>query len=129
MSSYCKVVMNKTILTTEFMRKYISPTYGEDSRYFGNFVPVKGEGSMLYDKEGVGKLDLLAGLGFIYALQLHPRVTPQQVTDKCLEKGIIIGPCGNNSIRLEPHLIIDEKDFKQGLDIIAETLDELEIIK
>ena len=65
------------------------------------------------------------GLGFIYGIQLKTELPIKKVIDRCLEKKVIIGPAENNTIRLEPPLVITPGQFKQGLDALKETLDEL----
>lgn len=58
----------------EAMNKFISPTYG-DTRFFEPFDPEYGEGFMLYDEEGNGKLDMISGCGVTNLGHDHPAVT------------------------------------------------------
>ena len=65
------------------------------------------------------------GLGFIYGIEISKELPAKKIIDKCLEKGVIIGPAENNTMRLEPPLIITPGQFTQGLDVLKETLGEL----
>lgn len=49
-----------------------------------------------------------------------------ELIHKCLEKGLIIFTGGKSSVRLAPPLIIEKEELEYGMDVIDETLSEVE---
>ena len=66
------------------------------------------------------------GLGFVYGVQLDPRISAIDVVKECEKNGVFIGTAGNNTVRLEPPLIVTPEQFELGLFTIAQALKELE---
>lgn len=49
---------------------------------------------------------------------------PSKIIEKAFNKGLMILPCGKNSIRFIPPLIIDEELIHRGMDIFEESVKE-----
>ena len=60
------------------------------------------------------------GLGLLIGLELRERVTPYLV--RLEERGFLALPAGATVLRLLPPLVIDEDDFRAGLEAIEEVV-------
>ncbi|WP_026903972.1 aspartate aminotransferase family protein [Pedobacter glucosidilyticus] len=74
------------------------------------------------------KIKEIRGLGFMLAIQLHSFKQVEQVSSKCIEKGIIIDwflHC-DTAMRIAPPLIITNEQIKTACEIILQVIDEVE---
>lgn len=65
------------------------------------------------------------GRGLFCALDLPHKEFRDQLVRRLFEKGLIILPCGERSLRFRTALNIPEEDLRQGLTLIREALHEL----
>lgn len=65
------------------------------------------------------------GLGLWIAFDLPDGNTRNAMIKKCWENGLMILPCGTNSIRLRPVLNITEEEAQEGLSLIKKSLKEI----
>jgi L-lysine 6-transaminase len=84
----------------------------------------------------LGRLDALAGdfsgtvsnqrgLGLFAAFDVPDPGTRTRIRDKCYQKGLIILPSGQRSIRFRPPLTITRDEIDAGIKIISESISEL----
>jgi L-lysine 6-transaminase len=65
------------------------------------------------------------GLGLFAAFDVANPDVRTEIRKKCLEKGLIILPSGERSIRFRPPLTIRKEEIDTGLKIIAESMHEV----
>lgn len=74
------------------------------------------------------KIKEIRGIGFMLAIQLNSFKQVEQVSAKCIEKGVIIDwflHC-DTAMRIAPPLIITHEEIKKACDIILQVIDEVE---
>ncbi len=64
------------------------------------------------------------GLGLFAAFDLPDADTRTKIRKKCLEKGLIVLPSGERSIRFRPPLNVSQSEIDQGLTIISQSVSE-----
>ncbi|MFN3978362.1 MAG: aspartate aminotransferase family protein [Sulfurihydrogenibium azorense] len=62
------------------------------------------------------------GLGLMVGMDLPQSISAKEVMKKTLEKGLIVGTAGENTLRFVPPLIITEKEVDEAVDILKEVL-------
>ena len=62
------------------------------------------------------------GLGLMVGMDLPKDIPAKEVMKKSLEKGLIVGTAGENTLRFVPPLIITEKQVDEAVDILKEVL-------
>ena len=62
------------------------------------------------------------GLGLMVGMDLPKDIPAKEVMKKALEKGLIVGTAGENTLRFVPPLIITEKQVDEAVDILKEVL-------
>ncbi len=84
----------------------------------GNFLnEVKEKGEFLENE--LKKIGLNPrGKGLMIGCPLPENIKASDVAKKSLEKGLIIGTAGGNTLRFVPPLIIDFSEIKEGIDIL-----------
>jgi len=65
------------------------------------------------------------GLGLFAAFDVTDPEVRARIREKCLQKGLLILPSGDRSIRFRPPLTITEKEIDEGIGIISESIREL----
>jgi L-lysine 6-transaminase len=84
----------------------------------------------------LGRLDALAGdfpgtvsnqrgLGLFAAFDVPDPSTRTRIRERCFQKGLIILPSGERSIRFRPPLTITRDEIDAGIKIISESISEL----
>ncbi|HDL50791.1 MAG TPA: aminotransferase class III-fold pyridoxal phosphate-dependent enzyme, partial [Firmicutes bacterium] len=68
--------------------------------------------------KGIGGMGLMVG---IYIDEFKPR----EIAEKILDRGVIVGTSGEDTIRLLPPLIINKGEIDKGVKIISSVLKEL----
>jgi len=63
------------------------------------------------------------GKGLLLGVELHPETKAKDVIYRCLDEGVIFGPAENNTIRIEPPLVITDLEFKKALGILYKILE------
>jgi len=63
------------------------------------------------------------GKGLMVGTQLPEGLVAGEVAKKCLEKGLIVGTAGNNTLRFVPPLIITYDQIGEGIRILSQVLD------
>jgi len=64
----------------------------------------------------------IRGKGLFCAFDLPNQTLRNSLKDKCFDKGLIILPSGERSIRFRPALNINREEISEGIGIIEETL-------
>jgi len=62
------------------------------------------------------------GLGLMVGVDLPKEISAKEVMKKSLEKGLILGTAGENTLRFVPPLIITEKEVDETVRILKEVL-------
>jgi acetylornithine aminotransferase/acetylornithine/N-succinyldiaminopimelate aminotransferase len=62
------------------------------------------------------------GLGLMVGVDLPKEISAKEVMKKSLEKGLILGTAGENTLRFVPPLIITEKEVDEAVRILKEVL-------
>lgn len=65
------------------------------------------------------------GIGLMVGADLPENLSARKIMEKCLEKGLIIGTAGTNTLRFVPPLIIQNKDIDLAVDILGQVLKEV----
>jgi L-lysine 6-transaminase len=65
------------------------------------------------------------GLGLWIAFDLPDPEIRNQFVDSAFENGLVILPCGHNSVRIRPVLDLKETEANEGLEIIRKTMKNL----
>ncbi len=68
--------------------------------------------------KGIGGMGLMVG---IYIDEFKPR----EIAEKILDRGVIVGTSGEDTIRLLPPLIINKGEIDKGVEVISSVLKEL----
>ncbi|MEM4777104.1 MAG: acetyl ornithine aminotransferase family protein [Desulfurococcaceae archaeon] len=84
-------------------------------------------------KENVTRVGDVRGMGLAWAVEFvkdkrtkePDPLTRDKVVRECLYEGLVLLPCGKNSIRIIPPLIISEEESKIGLKILTDKIREL----
>ncbi len=62
------------------------------------------------------------GIGLMIGMDLPESINASEVVKKALEKGLILGTAGENTLRFVPPLIITKKEIDEGVEILREIL-------
>jgi acetylornithine aminotransferase/acetylornithine/N-succinyldiaminopimelate aminotransferase len=62
------------------------------------------------------------GKGLMVGVDLDENLDAKEIAKKCLEKGLIIGTAGKNTLRFVPPLIINKKEIDEGVKILKEVI-------
>lgn len=65
------------------------------------------------------------GIGLMVGVDLPENISARKVMEKSLEKGLIIGTAGSNTLRFVPPLIIENIDIDLAVDILHQVLKEV----
>ena len=65
------------------------------------------------------------GLGLFAAFDVTDPEVRARMREKCLQKGLLILPSGERSIRFRPPLTITTEEIDEGIGIISESIREL----
>jgi L-lysine 6-transaminase len=65
------------------------------------------------------------GKGLFCAIDVPTTEIRTRLLSKILEKGVIMLPCGEKSIRFRPPLIISNAQIDEGIDVIEKSIREL----
>jgi acetylornithine/succinyldiaminopimelate/putrescine aminotransferase len=63
------------------------------------------------------------GRGLMVGAKLKPPVG--EVVRSCMERGVLVGPAGGNTLRLTPPLIVTAADIDRLFEVLAEVLGEV----
>jgi acetylornithine/succinyldiaminopimelate/putrescine aminotransferase len=77
--------------------------------------------------EEAGMQGEFRGKGLLCGL-ITDAISPEKIPvllDKCKEKGLLILRSGKNVIRMAPPLIIEEKELREGVEILLDTIKEI----
>jgi len=75
-------------------------------------------------KEELTSIEFITGMGLMIGVKLN--VDSGVVSERCLQKGLVINSLGNNMLRIVPPLVINEEDIDEGLDILKSVLLEVQ---
>ena len=64
------------------------------------------------------------GKGLMIGVDLEEPLNAREIAKKCLDKGLIIGTAGQNTLRFVPPLIINKKEIDEGINILKEVINE-----
>ena len=64
----------------------------------------------------------IKGIGLMIGMDLPESINASEVVKKALEKGLILGTAGENTLRFVPPLIITKKEIDEGVEILREIL-------
>jgi 4-aminobutyrate aminotransferase / (S)-3-amino-2-methylpropionate transaminase / 5-aminovalerate transaminase len=77
-------------------------------------------------------IDLILGKGLIAAMTFkdsatgHPDgVTASKVSEKCMQKGLLVVHTGRESIKFGPPLTISDAALAEGLETLSESIEEI----
>ncbi len=62
------------------------------------------------------------GLGLMVGMDLPKEIPAKEIVKKALEKGLIVGTAGENTLRFVPPLIITKKEVDYAIDILKEVI-------
>lgn len=65
------------------------------------------------------------GIGLMLGMELK-EISAKDFAKKCFEKGLLLVPAGNNTVRFLPPFVITEDDIDQALEIVKECFSEFE---
>ena len=65
------------------------------------------------------------GLGLMCAFDLPTAGASQEVVRRCLERKLIVLPCGSHSVRLRPALTVSEDEIDHATEILADVFSTL----
>ncbi len=68
------------------------------------------------------------GLGLMVGITIPQDIKVIDIMKKSLEKGLIVGIAGNNTIRFTPPLIITKEEIEEGINIFREVLKEFNLV-
>lgn len=77
--------------------------------------------SLIYEKLNLKP----KGIGLMVGVDLPENISARKVMEKSLEKGLIIGTAGSNTLRFVPPLIIENTDIDLAVDILHQVLKEV----
>ncbi len=63
------------------------------------------------------------GKGLMVGCPLPEEIKAQDIVLKALEKGVVVGTAGENTLRFVPPLIITEKEIDEGISVLKQVLD------
>ena len=76
-----------------------------------------------YLKEKLRKFGYpIKGLGLMVGMELPEEISVKDVVRKALDKGLIVGSAGKNTLRFVPPLIIKKEEIDDGIDILTKIL-------
>lgn len=81
------------------------------------------ESRLIGDVRGLG---LMIGVELVKDNKVRARQETEEVIQACFRRGLLLLPCGPNSIRFSPPLIITQEQAEQALSIFADALAEVE---
>ena len=67
------------------------------------------------------------GKGLMIGAPLPEKIKAQDIAKKCLEKGLVVGTAGGNTLRFVPPLIITKSQIKEGTDILKEVVKDIHL--
>ncbi len=62
------------------------------------------------------------GLGLMIGIELPEKISAKEIVRKALDKGLIIGTAGKNTLRFVPPLIIEKKHIEEAIEILKQIL-------
>ncbi len=62
------------------------------------------------------------GIGLMVGMDLPEKINASEVVKEALEKGLILGTAGKNTLRFVPPLIITKEEIDEGIEILKEIL-------
>lgn len=62
------------------------------------------------------------GRGLLMGIEMDEMIPNGTLVSKCLEKGLLLVSAANQTVRLIPPLVINEKEINEGMDIIESVL-------
>lgn len=65
------------------------------------------------------------GIGLMVGADLPENIPAKKVMENCLQKGLIIGTAGSNTLRFVPPLIIENRDIDLAVEILGKVLKEV----
>jgi acetylornithine/N-succinyldiaminopimelate aminotransferase len=71
-------------------------------------------------REGLAPLGTVRGLGLLLALELDEPVAPYVTA--ALDRGLVIGSAGENTIRLTPPLTLTAEEAALGIELLTEVV-------
>lgn len=75
-------------------------------------------------KEKYSAVEDVRGMGLMIGIQFSG-VENKNVAMKCFEKGLLVVPAGNNTVRLLPPLTVEYGEIDTALRILEEVLQEI----
>ncbi len=76
-----------------------------------------------YLKEKLRKFGYpIKGLGLMVGMELPEEISVKDVVRKAIDKGLIVGSAGKNTLRFVPPLIIKKEEIDDGIDILTKIL-------
>ena len=83
------------------------------------------ESHLIGDVRGLG---LMIGVELVKdkATKVRARAETEAVIQACFQRGLLLLPCGTNSIRFSPPLVITQEQAERALAIFADALAEVE---
>ncbi|MGG7142858.1 aspartate aminotransferase family protein [Clostridium nigeriense] len=64
----------------------------------------------------------IRGKGLMIGIEIDGTITPSDIQNKALEKGLLVLTAGKNVVRLLPPLIISKEEIEKGVEILKETM-------
>ena len=109
------------VRSTQFMKIILEEKLIENAKRMGERI--KGALQKISEKEE--RMTNVRGLGLWMAFDLTSTEVRDQILKLFWKNGLMILPCGDQSIRLRPVLNIQEDEADEGLQIIEKTFKEL----
>ena len=76
-------------------------------------------------KEKFGVMRDVRGMGLMIGIQFSEELENRNIAMKCFEKGLLVVPAGNNTIRFLPPLTVEYGEIDIALRILEEALQEI----
>jgi 4-aminobutyrate aminotransferase len=76
-------------------------------------------------QDGSPALIDVRGLGLMIGLEFQDGDQAHAVGEGCFQRGLIVLPCGDSSIRLSPPLVVSREQADTALGILEAAIDEL----
>jgi 4-aminobutyrate aminotransferase len=109
-----ELIENKFLQNTQIISKYIFDIINNWLNEYDFIGDIRGKGLMI-------------GIEFVKDKNTKEPATNlrDQIVNSCFQKGLLLLPCGENTIRFCPPLSITTKEVDKALEIFKQTLDEI----
>ncbi len=71
----------------------------------------------------------IRGIGLMWGMELENRIPAKEVARRALDKGLVLGTAGRNTLRFVPPLIVEREHIEQMSEILIEVLRTFDVTR